>query len=153
MLRVERSTVVKASPEACAAFLAEPTNFAKIDRKVRGMQIVERGANYAKVKISGLFAGLFPYWLHFRMDRQADGGLLIKSTSGPLRSFDAVFTLTPVPEGTRVTHIEAYSFYSLLPHLADRLFDSFVSRVVEEELYRLRRFVEEGWDTPIPWSF
>jgi carbon monoxide dehydrogenase subunit G len=152
MLRVERSTIVKAPPEACAAFLAEPTNFAKIDRKVRDMKIVERGEGFAVVSISGLFGGFFPYWLRFRMDRQADGGLLIKDLSGPLREFNAIFTLAPTREGTRVTHVEAYEFYGPLKGVADKLFSPFVARVVEEELYRFRRFVEEGWETQIPWD-
>jgi hypothetical protein len=152
MLRVERSTVIKAKPDAVAAFLAEPTNFAKIDRKVRGMNVIEQGQDYALVNIKGLFGGFFPYWMQFRMERQSDGGLIIYQVKGIAKSFDASFTLKEVPEGTQVTHVEAYSFYSLTPALLEGFFNPYVSRVVEEELYRFRRFVEEGWNTSIPWD-
>lgn len=152
MLRVERSTLMKVKPGAVAAFLAEPMNFAKIDRKVRDMHIVEKGTDYALVQIKGLFGGFFPYWMQFRMERQPDGGLVIYQVKGVAKSFDASFTLREVPEGTVVTHVEAYSFYNLIPNLAEKLFEPYVARVVEEELYRFRRFVEEGWDTKIPWD-
>ena len=152
MLRIERSTTMKAKPDAVAAFLAEPTNFAKIDRKVRGMKILEQGPDFALVEIKGLFGGFFPYWMKFRMEKQADGGLVIYQVKGIAKSFDASFTLKETPEGTTVTHIEAYSFYSMAPGLVERFFTPYVARVVEEELYRFRRFVEEGWNTEIPWD-
>jgi hypothetical protein len=152
MLRVERSTTIKAKPDAVAAFLAEPTNFAKIDRKVRGMKVIEQGQDYALVNIKGLFAGFFPYWMQFRMERQPDGGLIIYQVKGIAKSFDASFTLQETPEGTTVTHVESYSFYTLTPKLLDGLFTPYVARVVEEELYRFRRYVEEGWHIEIPWA-
>lgn len=152
MLSVERSTIVRASQEECAAFLAEPLNFGKIDRKVKNMKVIERGPDYSVIEIYGIFGGFFPYWMRLRMDRQPDGGLNIYHLIGPLKAFNATFTLEPCPEGTKITHVEAYNFYEILPGLAARLFQPFVSRVVEEELYRLRRFIEEGWDLHLPWD-
>lgn len=152
MLRVELSTVVKAPHEVCAAFFREPLNFAKIDRKVRRMKILERGANHSLVLLYGVFGGLFPYWLTLRMETQPDGGFIAYRVKGPLKSFDAVFTLQPVLEGTRITHVEAYDFYGLIPGIADRLFYPMVKRIVEEELYRLRRYIEEGPDLDLPWD-
>lgn len=152
MLSVERTTIVKASQEACAAFFKEPLNFAKIDRKVRNMKVVERGANHSVVDISGLFAGFFPYAIRLRMDIQPDGGFIGHRLFGPLKSFDAIFTLKPVEGGTQVTHIEAYRFYNLIPGLAERLYRPYVAKVVEEELYRMRRYIEEGWELELPWD-
>jgi hypothetical protein len=152
MLSVEKSTIVKASPKDCSAFFREPYNFAKIDRKVRRMKVVEQGPDYAVLDLWGVFGLVFPYWVRLRMDFQPDGGFIAHRVFGPLKAFDAIFTLKPVEEGTLVTHIEAYDFYNLIPGLAERLYKPAVSRIVEEELYRMRRFIEEGWDIEIPWA-
>ena len=69
MLRVELSTVVKASHEACSVFFREPLNFAKIDRKVRRMKILERGANHSLVLLYGLFGGVFLQLSYFGTDQ------------------------------------------------------------------------------------
>lgn len=153
MLRVERSVVVNAPPAAVTAFLAEPTNFAKIDRKVRGMRVVERSPGRALVEIRGLFGGFFPYWMRFAMEGRPDGGLTIYQMKGPARSFDASFALAPEPGGgTRVTHVEEFAFYNIIPNLAERLARRYVERVVEEELRRLARFVEPGAPLELPWD-
>lgn len=153
MLRVERSVVVNAPLATVAAFLAEPTNFAKLDRKVRGMKIVERRPGRALVEIRGLFGGFFPYWMQFAMETQPNGGLTIYQVKGPARSFDASFALSPAPGGgTRVTHVEAFAFYNLIPNLAERLARRYVERVVEEELRRLARFVGPDAPLELPWD-
>lgn len=152
MLRVERSIVVNAPPATVAAFLAEPTNFAKIDRKVRGMKVTERQSGRALVEIRGLFGGFFPYWMQFAMETRPDGGLTIYQCKGPTRSFDASFALTPEAGGTRVTHVEEFAFYNLVPNLAERLARRYVERVVEEELRRLARFVEPDAPLTLPWD-
>ena len=152
MLSVERSTVVKASPEACSAFLWEPLNLPRIDRKVTRMRVVSRGETRNTVDLFGLFGGFFPYWVRLEFTRQPDGGFIAYRKFGPLKAFDTIFKLRPCEEGTQVTHIEAYDFYNLIPGLAERLYKPVVERVVEEELYRLRRFLEEGSDIEIPWS-
>ena len=151
LVQVEKSTVINAPPEKVAAFLRRPLNLVKIDRQVKHMRVVEESDRGAVVDLFGVFT-IIPYWVRLEIEFQEDGGFIAHRRIGPLKAFDTKFLLRPVEGGTQVIHIEAFDFYELIPGLARPLFEPAVSRVVEEELYRMRRFVEEGWDTEIPWS-
>lgn len=108
---------VDCPPGPCSSWICDARNLPRYEEKVQRCTVFEVEGQI-RYTCTGRFCGL-PWRGTFSLHPTPDGGFHSVMVEGPHRgNASGGFRLSPVPEGTRITHYERYVLSVWLPYAA-----------------------------------
>lgn len=149
MIIGEATTTVSASPTDVFAFVLDLERYRQADRKIGSVGAVHDEGDRGTVRFSGRIRGLPGPYGTYPFTRTASRLRFGSPIAGPARwflEFEGTFDCEETPEGTVVTHREAFSFKRPWRWLAEPFLRSWLEKDTTGEMVRFKRLVE----TPNP---
>jgi Polyketide cyclase / dehydrase and lipid transport len=144
----EASATVKASPREVFDFVIDLERYRQADHKIGHVGDVRRSRHGGTAHFSGRIrgipapAGTYPFAL--TRSRLVFGTPIAGPARRFLESFEGSFDCEVTPDGTLVTHREAYGFKRPWRWLAEPLLRRWLERDTAAEMVRFKALVEDG---------
>jgi hypothetical protein len=146
MIVGKASTTVSVPPSDVFAFVLDLERYRQADRKIGKVGAATRNGDRGTVTFSGRIKGVpgpsgtYPFTL---TDTRLQFG---SPVAGPARwflDFEGTFDCEVTPEGTVVTHREAFAFKRPWRWLAEPLLRRWLETDIDEEMVRFKPLVEQ----------
>lgn len=146
MIRGEATEVIEGvTPQEAFDFVLDPAQYTRADTKIRWVTKLGDLPNGMIAREDGTFLGLAKGSVVTRYVWEPPRRIDVTLEHGFIRGLHAWFEIEPVPNGTRITHVEEVDFgWGPLGAIHDLLIRGWWQRSVRQEVGEIARLLRAG---------